>query len=209
MSLRCGVAIISILVGVGTGWAAEGTDRGEGYPAVYFQESGSGANRAVFAQFLSVVPNQGNPSLTVDCALSISNVCAAPAVLEDWLLVNRPGAPRRGRIWLYLYNTDDNGKVTVYKTGPDYRVGAGLTADGELLPGHTWTVRLAEVLADAWNLPESEVQFRGYGWVLSEFDCLAGTYNNTIFGLGFTQAFEMVPAMGQGGFFGGVPVPQD
>lgn len=142
----------------------------------------------------------------VDCALSISNVCAAPEELQPFVFA-RPEAPEAGRIWLFLYDRD--GTATVYLTGPDHRVGDGLDEEGRLGRGHTWTVRLAEILADAWGVEESEVSFRGYGWVLSEFDCLAGTYSNTIFGLGFTQNFEMVPAMGQGGWFGGLPVPQE
>jgi hypothetical protein len=52
----------------------------------------------------------------------------------------------------------------------------------------------------------SQVRFSGYAWILSEFDCLGGTYNNTVFGVGFTQAFEFLPAMGQGGWFGGIPI---
>ncbi|GAB4237162.1 MAG: hypothetical protein Kow00109_10980 [Acidobacteriota bacterium] len=197
---------VSLNWGVGAPLPQHSAGNPETPSPVYLQEAATPARRAVFAQFLAVLPNAENPAMGVDCALSISNVCAAPEGLEPFLLT-QPNSPTSGKIWIFLYNAD--GTPTVYVTGPDHRVGAGLDAQGRLGPGETWTVRLAEILADAWNVPESEVTFRGYGWVLSEFDCLAGTYNNTIFGLGFTQNFEMVPAMGQGGWFGGVPVPQE
>lgn len=184
-------------------------------PAVFFQESGSSAYRAVFAQFLAVIPSVDDESMSVDCAISISNVCASPASVAPYLA--RGDAPTSGRITLFLYNLD--GTRTIYQTQPaasqEAQLGAGLSADGTLEPGHTWTVRLAEILASVYGVPEDMLTdpgvlgpggFRGYGWILSDFDCLAGTYNNTVFGVGFTQAYEMVPAMGQGGFFGGVMI---
>ncbi|UCF39048.1 MAG: hypothetical protein JSU96_09515, partial [Acidobacteriota bacterium] len=161
----------------------------------------STAYRAVFAQFLSVIPN-ADPSLSVDSAISVSNVCAAPDVISPLL---NTGGPNSGRVALYLYNRD--GTLTMYVSNPA-SPGNGLNPNGALEPGQTWTVRLAEIIAAAWGVSEKEIEFSGYGWVLSEFDCLAGTYSNTIFGLGFTQNFEMLPGMGQGGFLGGFMVPQ-
>ncbi|MFZ0426774.1 MAG: hypothetical protein WAO20_01560 [Acidobacteriota bacterium] len=153
--------------------------------------------------------------MAVDCAISISNVCASPASVAPYL--GRADAPTSGRITLFLYGLD--GAPVVYQTepaaDPGARLGDGLSAEGTLGPGATWTVRLAEVLARAYGVSEDHLTdpgvlgpggFRGYGWILSDFDCLAGTYNNTVFGVGFTQAYEMVPAMGQGGFFGGVMI---
>ncbi|MEJ2077059.1 MAG: hypothetical protein P8020_08175 [Acidobacteriota bacterium] len=173
-------------------------------PAVFLQESGTEAYRAVFAQYLAVLPDAEDPSLSVDCAISISNVCAAPSEVAPFIGGFPLGAPDRGRIIMHLYGSD--GTHIRYVTGPD-SPGVGLEPDGELAPGGTWRVRLAEVLAHALGVPEADVNFQGYGWILSGFDCLAGTYNNTVFGVGFTQSYEMVPAMGQGGFFGGVMIP--
>lgn len=168
---------------------------------VFLQTEASTYRRAAFAHFLAYLPNSDQPGLAVDGAISISNVCAAPEELDLFI----GDAPSRGRIKLVLYNLD--GTRIQYVSGPD-APGEGLDAAGELPAGQTWTVRLAEVLASGLGVPETQVgDFRGYAWVLAEFDCLAGTYTNTIFGLGFSQAYELSPAMGQGGFFGGVQLP--
>lgn len=175
---------------------------GPGLPAVTFlQTEVTSARRAVFAHFLAYVPDPSNPGRAVDGAISVSNVCAAPPEIDLFI----GDAAPKGRVVLHLYHLD--GTHITYVTGPN-SPGAGLDPNGELGPGQTWTVRLAEILAAARGIPEQQVtDFRGYAWILSEFDCLAGTYTNTIFGLGFSQAYEMSPAMGQGGFFGGVQVP--
>lgn len=165
--------------------------------SVFLQADASTHYRAVFAQFLAVTSVEPR----VDSAISVSNVCAAPDDVSFFI----GEGPDRGTVTLVLYDRD--GEMFTYTTHSDV-VGSGLNPDGTLGPGRTWTVRLAEVLAASQGLPESAIEdFSGYGWVLAGFDCLAGTYNNTIFGLGFTQAFEMMPAMGQGGFFGGIMIP--
>ena len=169
-------------------------------PVVFSQGELSTARRAVFAQFLAVFPNEEDPNFSVNSAMSISNVCAAPGALSPFL----GREPTKGRVAIYLYAM--SGDLTTFITDSDV-LGEGLNPDGTLEAGQTWTVNLSEVLAAATGGKTRE--FRGYGWVLSEFDCLVGTYSNTIYGLGFTQNFEMLPAMGQGGFFGGLMVPQN
>ncbi len=72
-------------------------------------------------------------------------------------------------------------------------------------PAKPYTVRLAEILAQITGLPEEENEFIGYGWVIGNFDAIAGTYSVTIFGLGFTQNFELTPAVGHGGILTGQP----
>jgi len=168
-------------------------------PVMFAQGDLTTARRAVFAQFLAVFPNEEDPDFSVNSAMSISNVCAAPDVLSPFL----GREPTEGRIALYLY--DMSGDLTTFVTDSNV-LGEGLNPDGTLKPGQTWTVNLSEILAAVTGNKRNE--FRGYGWVLSEFDCLGGTYSNTIYGLGFTQNFEMLPAMGQGGFFGGLMIPQ-
>jgi hypothetical protein len=168
-------------------------------PVAFAQGELSTARRAVFAQFLAVFPNEEDPNFSVNSAMSISNVCAAPDALSPFL----GREPTEGRVAIYLY--DMSGTLTTFITASDM-LGEGLNPDGTLKAGQTWTVNLSEVLSAATGSKKRE--FRGYGWVLSEFDCLVGTYSNTIYGLGFTQNFEMLPAMGQGGFFGGLMVPQ-
>jgi len=160
--------------------------------------------RAVFAQYLTVIPdsNLDDGNQSVDCGLSISNVCAAPDVVSP--LIGAQKGPTSGKVTLVLYEAD--GEVIVYTPDSD-SVGEGLNADGTLSEGRTWRVLLAQILADHQGIADqSQVSFSGYGWILSEFDCLGGTYNNTVFGVGFTQAFEFLPAMGQGGWFGGIPI---
>jgi len=172
--------------------------------AVFDQEETTTYYRAVFAQYLTVIPDanleDGNQS--VDCGLSISNVCAAPGAVAP--LIGTQQGPTSGKVTLFLYGGD--GEVIVYKPDSD-SVGEGLNPDGTLSEGRTWRVLLAQILADHSGSNDlSQEHFSGYAWVLSEFDCLGGTYNNTVFGVGFTQAFEFLPGMGQGGWFGGIPV---
>lgn len=181
----------------------------------YGEEEATGYHRAVFAQYLAVIPSAdpARPDMSVNCAISISNVCAIPDPSLD-IYIGEAKKPSSGGFAIILYDRDG----TVYnfssynnkylKNG--YLIGAGLNEDGTLGPGQTFTVNLQEVLAAVNDVyPQDVEQFVGYGWILSEFDCLAGTYSNTIYGLGFTQAFELKPAMGQGGLFGGIPLPVD
>ena len=67
-------------------------------------------------------------------------------------------------------------------------------------------MRLAEILSQITGMPEVDNEFTGYGWIIGNFDAIAGTYNVTIFGLGFTQNFELTPAVGQGGILTGLRI---
>lgn len=193
-----GVCVVLLLI---TPLLAQAPKAKDADSLMFLQSDLSTAYRAVFAQYLVVRPNE-DPRYTVDCAISVSNVCAGPGSVA--YLTGRDEAPIRGSVALFLYNSD--GTPISYVTDSN-SPGTGLNADGTLGAGQTWTVRLAEVLnAAGFKDKAGKAEFNGYGWILSEFDCLAGTYNNTIFGLGFTQNFEMLPAMGQGGFFGGMIV---
>ena len=161
-------------------------------------------HRAVFAHYLAVIPN-AIEGMSVDCAISISNVCAIPDPSLD-IYIGDPGIPTSGGFAIYLYDRD--GTVSFFSSREHNQVGyygPSPNGDGTLSPGQTYTVNLQEVLSAVKGGEAGE--FAGYGWILSEFDGLAGTYNNTIYGLGFTQAFELKPAMGQGGLFGGIPLP--
>ena len=67
-------------------------------------------------------------------------------------------------------------------------MGQGLT-DGMLGPGETYTVLLSELV---------EMDFVGYGWIVANFDAVAGT--RTVFGPGFSQHGDMSPPVShQGG----------
>lgn len=192
-------------------FAANATASGQNFQGTdtisFLAQDNTEPHRAVHAHFLAQQvaedPVTGDP-LQVDTAISISNVTAAPPEVAGLGI----GEPTSGRFTLYLWNED--GTLFTHTSGPDTFVdlpGNGmLNADGTLDPGKTYTVRLAEVLSFLTGEPEDEIHFVGYGWVVSEFDGLGGTYNVTIFGLGFTQNFEFLPGMGQGGMFGGAPV---
>lgn len=184
--------------------AAQAQSRPVSDAAIFDQEETTTYYRAVFAQYLTVIPdaNLDDGNQSVDCGLSISNVCAAPGAVAP--LIGTQLGPTSGRVTLFLYGGD--GDVIVYKPDSD-SVGEGLNPDGTLSEGRTWRVLLAQILADHNGSSDlSQEHFSGYAWILSEFDCLGGTYNNTVFGVGFTQAFEFLPGMGQGGWFGGIPV---
>jgi len=188
-----------------------GQDRGNTGAVVYNESEGSSFSRAVFAHYLAVIPDSVPDGIdaAVNCAISISNVCAIPPDmgLETYL---GQGLPDSGGFAIVLYDRDGTMHYfssRIHRYFGSSLIGAGLSQDGTLEPGQTFTVNLAEVLAVVQGVEPAEVEFVGYGWVFSEFDCLAGTYSNTIYGLGFTQAFEFKPAMGQGGQIGGLMLP--
>lgn len=181
----------------------------------YSEAEGTSYARAVFAHYLAVIPNSQNPEYSVNCALSISNVCAVPegSGLDVYIGDSFTETSTGGGFVIYLFHQD--GTVDRFSSREHNYLGAnligsGLGADGILEPGETFIVNLQEVLAAVNGVNVQDVEpFVGYGWVLSEFGCLAGTYSTTIYGYGFTQAFEFKPAMGQGNQFGGLMLPSN
>ncbi len=155
---------------------------------------------AVFAAFMSNIPSE-IVGTDVTTAISVSNVLAAPVgTLGD--LFEEYG-DTEGTVEFYLWDRD--GTAYTYETSAG-SPGIGLDADGKLGVGETYTVVLSELLREITGLPAAEIEFNGYGWVIGNFDAIGGTYNVTIFGVGFTQNFELMPGMGQGGYFGGIEV---
>ena len=71
-----------------------------------------------------------------------------------------------GTLEIHLYNRDDD-EPMVYETTGD-SPGAGLDENGRLAPGQTYVVRLAELIG-------KEKTFVGYGWIVGNFDGIAGT----------------------------------
>lgn len=157
---------------------------------------------AVFAAFLSNVgPSDQIPS-GINTAISVSNILAVPPGLQSDF-INIGGSDDTGTVTFFLYDRDGTG--VMYDTGSDCSAGIGLNPDGTLGPGQTYTVLLADILECA--VGDRTASFNGYGWVVGNFDAIAGTYNVTIFDIGFTQNFELTPAVGQGQTFtGGIPV---
>ena len=151
---------------------------------------------AVFAAFLSSIGDSD-----VNTAISVSNVLKSPAgSLGDFF---DQFGDTTGVVQFFLCDRD--GTPMWYETGPG-SPGLGLLPNGQLGPGQTYTVLLSEILAEITGQPVDQSEFVGYGWVVGNFDAIAGTYNVTIFGVGFTQNFELLPGMAQGGYFGGVDV---
>jgi hypothetical protein len=120
----------------------------------------------------------------VVCALSVSNVLAAPVgILPAGL------SDTQGTVEFYLYNAD--GSLTVLETATSTLGNGALTADGQLLPGRTLTVFVHEILAAA-GLP-SDTVFQGYIWVVANFDGVQGTVTTLQTGYGFAQTLNDEP----------------
>lgn len=147
---------------------------------------------AVFAAFL-VNQAATEQSSRIDTAISVSNVLAVPEGFQSDFL-SPGGGDTVGTVEFYLWNED--GASYFWESGMDPGVGRGLNDDGTLGPGQTYTVLLNDILGRA-GFPAGET-FVGYGWVVGNFDGIAGTYNVTIFDVGFTQNFELLPGVGQG-----------
>ena len=134
----------------------------------------------------------------ISTSISVSNPLAMD-VMSPVLFLG--GFVTLGTIEVYLWD-QAAGDLISFETSDD-SIGTGLDTDGTLPPGGTWTVLLSDVL-DAAGWVDN---FVGYGWIVANFDGVAGTHTVTVFNVGFNQAFHAVPAIGQG-FHGmaGLPV---
>lgn len=134
---------------------------------------------AVFGSYLVSLPDMG-----FDTAISVSNVLMSPKGANVAGGYGN-GYDMMGTLEIYLYNRD--GEMMMMETSMD-SMGAGLT-DGMLGPGETYTVLLSELLDGA--------DFVGYGWIVANFDAVAGT--RTVFGPGFSQHGDMTPPVSRHG----------
>ena len=134
---------------------------------------------AVFGSYLVSLPMLG-----FDTAISVSNVLMGPDGI-DTAGGYGEGTDMMGTLEIYLYNRD--GEMMMHETSM-MSPGTGLT-DGELGPGETYTVLLSEITGD--------MDFVGYGWVVANFDGVAGT--RTVFGPGFSQHGDMTPPVSRHG----------
>ena len=183
---------------------AFGVNAQAGGDAVAFGTSQTTTSQAgVFAAFLSRVHSE-DADMSSDTAISVSNNLSAPA--GELATAYAAHKDTSGTIEFYLWRRD--GTALVAETGPGFS-GNGLDAMGKLGPGQTYTVLLSELMSEITGLAvgdtSTESEFTGYGWVIGNFDAIAGTYSVTIFGLGFTQNFELTPVVGEGGtLLGGI-----
>ena len=132
---------------------------------------GSTTQSAVFASFLAYVPNMDDPSMSIDSAISVSNILGAPGNLMYVVQGGAgEGANMEGTVEIYLYGND--GSTPMYSTDMMMLgVDTGIGMDGVLMPGGTFTVFLSEILMAAGH----EGQFLGYAWIVGNFDGIAGT----------------------------------
>ncbi|MDE2926807.1 MAG: hypothetical protein OXT71_10460 [Acidobacteriota bacterium] len=138
---------------------------------------------AVFASYLVSIPNE-DPMYAFDTAISVSNVLAAPAGIDASGGYGE-GYNEMGTLEIYLYNRD--GTMMMHETSMD-SPGSGLT-DGMLGKGQTYTVLLSEIVGD--------MEFVGYGWVVANFDGVAGT--RTVIGSFVNQHGTMSPPVSRHG----------
>ena len=132
---------------------------------------------AVFGSYLVNLPELG-----FDTAISVSNVLMSPEGAN--VAGGYNGHDMMGTLEIYLYQ---GGEMMMVETSMD-SPGTGLT-DGMLGPGETYTVLLSELV---------DGDFVGYGWIVANFDAVAGT--RTVFGPGFSQHGDMTPPVShQGG----------
>ncbi len=166
---------------------------------VFFQEDTT--TRAVVAAFLASEIAQG-----LDTAISITHLAVSdPVTFTDTGVEAQLGTPA-GVVTFFLW--DQDGNLFTYTTSADTvsdGIGQGLSADGTLDHGATFTVLLSQILTAAGADPEL---FVGHGMAVAPF-ALTGTYNALFFEIGFTQSFVWEPAFGSGGFFGGLRVTTD
>ena len=140
---------------------------------------------AVFASYLVSVPNE-DPMYAFDTAISVSNVLMAPAGINVGGGAYE-GSDMMGTLEIYLYNRD--GTMMMHTTSMDSPADRGLMEDGTLGPGMTYTVLLSEIVG--------ETPFVGYGWVVANFDGVAGT--RTIIGAFLNQHGDMTPPVSHQG----------
>ncbi len=149
---------------------------------------------AVFASYLVSMPSE-DPDQVIDTYLSVSNVLSAP---ERVATAGGPyeGDDKVGTLEIHLYDRDGGGPVIHETTGDS--PGAGLDENGRLAPGQTYTVRLAEIVGE-------DRAFVGYGWIVGNFDGIAGTRTN-ILGQGVTWHGDLSPKLSRHGA-GVKPIP--
>ena len=150
---------------------------------------------AVFASYLVSMPSE-NPDQVIDTYLSVSNVLSAPEGVET---AGGPyeGDDKVGTLEIHLYGQDGD-EPMIYKTTGD-SPGSGLDENGNLAPGQTYTVRLAELIGE-------DRAFVGYGWIVGNFDGIAGTRTIINFGQGVASHGDLTPKLSRHGA-GVKPIP--
>ena len=153
--------------------------------SVSFMAAGhTSSQSAVFASYLVSIPNE-DPMYAFDTAISVSNVLMAPDGIDT--AGYGEGYDKTGALEFHLWHHD--GTMMAIVTDGD-SPGTGLDDDGMLGPGQTYTVLLSELL-------DPGDSFVGYGWVVANFDGVAGT--RTVIGSFVNQHGTMSPPVSHQG----------
>ena len=150
----------------------------------------TGVKSAVFASYLVNIPAD-DPMLSFNTAISVSNIMMAPAGVSAGGYED--GYQKMGKLEFYLWN-HGGGDPIMYATTMG-SPGTGLTEDGMLMPGATYTVQLHEILEAAG----ADGMFIGYGWVVAHFDAVAGTRSVVNWATGFSAGGDLTPTVDHSG----------
>jgi hypothetical protein len=159
---------------------------------VFFSSHTTPAFSAVLAQLMM----QQAAGEELETAISVSNTCAAPdlGMMADMHEnIQECGVEATGPVWLFCY--DQGGTSWTFNSSTDLiedaPIGSGLTEEGMLEPGGTWTVFMSEVV-EAVTGDSENVSFVGYCFAVGQdFEAIAGTYVNFLPLVGIQQDFAM------------------
>lgn len=167
----------AVLLALGVNAAAAGRSDSQ----VFLQEADTADASAVLAAFVAYIEDG------TDTALSVSNTMGVPEVAGVNLAGFPMGSDVEGAVWAFCFNQD--GEAYVYNSAQDGVIGAGLSEDGKLPAGGTWTVFISEILGQVgFDLTQ---RFLGYCYFAGEFDAIAGTYVNVFQTVASQQSFPM------------------
>ncbi len=182
VTLRAQIAFFAvILLACGVVGFSQGVDTGSGS---FDSTATTSGQTAVFVSYGATIADSD-----ISTAISVSNPLAWDVGAGS--LLDLGGGNTSGTVELYLWHHD--GTLVTFETSDD-SVGTGLSADGTLAAGATWSFLLGDALTAAGHSGD----FIGYGWIVANFDGVAATHTLVVFGEGFSQAFHGVPAIGQG-----------
>lgn len=178
-------SVLMVLALSATG-LAQRIDTGSG---ALLGEAATTSQTMVYAPFVSNI-NAGGARF--DTTFVVSNPLGFPNGLSSAVLVG--GADTEGTVELNCFNQD--GAFVYFDSSMDPTVGTGLSAQGTLSPGESWTFLFQEILGAVQG--DANASFAGYCYVVANFDGVAGAANVTSFNVGFSQTTALFPAVGQG-----------
>ncbi len=187
MSKVRAIVLFTIVIGVAFGTAAA-------KDTPFLVADGTTDQVALFVPFLAYAGG------SIDSALSVSNILAAP----DGILPTEGLSKDKGSIEVYIFTAE--GELIAIET-EDNTIGNGVLDDeGQLAAGRTWTALLSALLDAAGALPDAGEVFSGYAWVVCNFDAAQGTATVMFPDFSFAQSMDMQPTITVDNLAGGIPV---